>query len=226
MKAEISLERIARSKRIQSLIKMTGLSRRAFAHKIGLPSGTIQHWEDAEHHGLSEKGAKKLVKALHLHNIECTYEWLMYGTGAAPRYRYQLKENLSNLILQESPKQYLNKEQQLTQIKTEVELFLQHHPDTIEWVVTDDAMQPFYLKGEVVAGIRRYGEDIAHLIGKDCIVLVEGGNVYLRRICKGNVPGHFHLTHLNPDTTVVTPYFYDAKLVSAAEVIWVRRQDV
>jgi transcriptional regulator with XRE-family HTH domain len=220
---EVSPERIARSKRLQSLIIMTGLSNRAFAEKLNIPPSTLQHWEDPTNHGLTEKGARKLVKAAQQQGINCTYEWLMHGTGASPGYRYQLEDNLSALAIGETRAAYLTREQQLAQIEAELELFLNHHPETIEFIVPDDAMEPQYFKGEIVAGVRQKGKAIEQLIGKDCIVLVAGGDIYLRRICKGNLPGRYHLTHLNSKTSVTLPFFYDVTVISAAPVIWIRR---
>lgn len=216
----ISPERVARSKRVKSLIEMAGLSRRNFGQKAGISASTLQHWESMTSHGLPENSAKKFLKALENFNIECTYEWLVHGTGSHPNKRNFINDYFANQI---TP--YLTQHQQVNQIQDELALFLKHNKEATQFVVNDNAMEPHYLQGDIVGGVRRYGADIQTLINRDCVVLIKGGDIYLRSIRKGNIPGHYHLTHLNSFTTSPNPFFYDVKLVHAAPVIWLRRHD-
>lgn len=227
----ISPEREARSRRVQSLMEMTGLSRREFSRTTGISHSTLQHWESTSTHGLPERSAKRFIKALAVFGIECSYEWLLYGNGQYPKRfnRLELIDNKlqknADFLIREEPSVYSNDNSQTRDIAEELEFFLYRHKEAVEYVVPDDAMQPRFITGELVAGIRRYGTDIEKLIDLDCIVLVEGGDIFLRTLRRGNLPGHYHLTHTNLNTVATKPFIYDVKLVSAAPVIWARRKD-
>ncbi len=87
-------------------------------------------------------------------------------------------------------------------------------------------MEPQFIKGEIVAGIRRYGAELEKLIGQVCIVLIQNqGEFCLRTLQKGNLPGLFHLTTTNSKTHAAQAFMSDVKIVSAAPVIWARRKD-
>ncbi|WP_457767039.1 helix-turn-helix domain-containing protein [Coxiella burnetii] len=178
---------------------MTKLSRREFAKKSGIANTTLQHWEDGEKHTLPEKSVRRFIKALLNLGVHCSYDWLMHGKGPAPQYA-------GHVIFQE-----------------ELTLFLSRNKNTVHLVVSDDAMEPRFVQGEVVAGVRVYGKEIEKLIGLDCIVLVQGGDLLLRTILKGDVEGYYHLGYTNPKTTASKPFLYNIELVNAAPVIWARR---
>jgi transcriptional regulator with XRE-family HTH domain len=219
----ISKEKAERAKRVRIIRKMTGLSRAEFGKKTGITSTTLQHWENPER-GFPEDVAEKLIKAAQICRVECPYEWLMYGIGLGPRHqnRFEILEDYAPPEI----KKIWSKDAQTTFIQQELAAFLNHHSESIELLVLDDAMSPGYLQGDIVAGIRKYGNDISKLMNKDCIVTVEGGETYLRTIVEGNIPNHYNLLPANVKTTARNPLLRDVKLISAAFVIWLRRIDI
>lgn len=166
----------------------------------------------------------RFIKALKVFDIQCSHEWLMYGRGPGPEDINQLEMSNKDL-LKKLPLKSHSEEGQTARIAEELNGFLQWNKDAIHYVVPDDAMEPRFVAGEIVAGIRRYDKDIEKLIGQDCVVLIEGGDLYLRTIRKGNLPGYYHLAHTNLQTTAPQPFLPDVRLVSAAPVIWTRRKD-
>ena len=177
---ELNRIRANRAKRLKSLRRLTGKSRREFAEKYGIPPGTLQNWEDARYGGLTEKGAKRVIKAFNAEGIFCTLEWLMHGIGANPQIsdRLYLSDSIGGGITGyaaptttvTSPQQVSTPipQQSFSTIVQELLLFRQLNPNTIDTVVVDDGMEPRFIVNEQVAGIQRFG-DLSSLIGLDCI---------------------------------------------------------
>lgn len=210
---------IARAKRVQSLRKMTRLSRREFAKRYGVSPGTLQNWEDIHGNGLTEKGARRLIKALQSSGIYCSFEWLMQGTGQGPHVDQALYTDSELLI--EPPELLIEKEH--TYIAKELALFYHHYKEVIDCVIINDAMWPQFRIGDHVAGQRYYGRAIANLIGQECIVMTVDGDLLVRELRASELPDHYTLVCTNPRTQVPKPIIYDVALVSAAPVIWMRR---
>lgn len=82
---DLRSSRTARGLRLKSIRQSLRLSRRAFSEKFGVSVYTLQNWEVNKNHGLTEVRARQLVHIFKEAGIHCNYEWLMYGTGDAPR---------------------------------------------------------------------------------------------------------------------------------------------
>lgn len=201
---------------------------RDFERKTGKHYSTIQHWIDVHKNGLPETSLNEFLNCLKVCGIECSREWMIHGTGPAPK-----KIDMSTLLTEsDSPSQKRlqknrNEKMQAQQITTELNTFLKWDKEAISYVISDDAMEPHFIKGDIVAGVRRYGAEIEKLIGQHCIVLIHNHNeFYLRTLHKGNLPGLFHLTASNLKANIdQAACMLDVKVVSAAPVIWVRRKD-
>jgi transcriptional regulator with XRE-family HTH domain len=213
-------EHIARANRVRSLRKMTNLSRNEFQKRFGVAPGTLQHWEDPQKNGLTVKGAKRLTLVLKNAGIYCSLDWILYGRGPGPQYLPSTDEAPISAPIK------LHRVAETNEgdcIASELSLFTQHYPEVINAVVTDDAMEPRFIKGEYVAGIRRYKKFIDDLVGLDCIVVTTEGELLIRRIRTLEAPGFYTLSSLNLNTTIAHPVLYHAELVSAAPIIWTRR---
>ena len=218
----------ARAKRLKALRKMSLLSGKRFFERYGIPRGTLQNWETARFGGLSEKGARTVLKAFKAEGIFCTFEWLMHGIGPGPRIQNPvlIGENPDGVVQSEEADQATDfNERQADAISKELLLFREHQTDAVDFVVHDDAMEPCFKEGDYVAGCRRHRDNIQTAIGLDCIVQTVSGDVLLRRLREGNAPDLYTLAAINPDTMVQAPYVYDVKLYFAAPVIWIRRPD-
>ena len=209
----------ARGKRVAILRGMTRLSRRAFSEQYLIAARTLQNWEDALSGGISKGGARKIVAAIKPDGIHCTYEWLMFGIGEGPK----VIEPVSNSALEDSPP--LSADEQDKFIADELLLFRHHHKGVIDFVVADNGMEPRFVVGDYVAGIRRAKEAIDSIVGLDCIVQTLDGEVLLRTVKKGNAAGYYTLICSNSHTTIAKPILYDVVLLYAAPVIWTRRKD-
>jgi transcriptional regulator with XRE-family HTH domain len=204
---------IARAKRVLSLRKMTGLSRREFAKRYGIAPGTLQHWEDIHGNGLTEKGARRLIAVLQSSGIYCSIEWLMQGLGKGPSTD---KESQTVLATYSSANEKTN-------VMTELDLFYQHYKEAIDCVILDDSMWPQYKINDWVAGNRYYGAAITQCLYQECIVMTTEGNLMVRELRPSELPNHYTLVCTNPRATVAKPIIYDVELVSVAPILWIRR---
>lgn len=217
--------REARARRLESLRGLTRLSRVEFAKRCGVKSGSFQNWEGPRFGGLTEKAAQKIIRGARALGINCTLEWLMHGIGQGPQIddRLYLSESL---IIRQEPKSYdISENEENDLIAQELLLFRQHNKDVLDFVVTDDAMEPAIKKEDYVAGIARYNKDIEDVLGKECIVKTAEGETLVRIVKKGLTPGYYNLFCSNLNTSVAKPILYDIDLVCAAPVIWIRRHD-
>ncbi len=204
-------EAIERGNRVrfvrESILKM---KRPDFCEGSSLNENTIKGWELAKHGGLTEKGAKKLV--IHLTNlgIHCNINWLLYGIGNQP-------QKLNGFISLEGFEQLRNEQDQIA----EELLVFRRQGNTLDTIINDDTMLPFYQYNDYVAGIR---EDIVNCINLDCIIIDEQNQLHVKLLKKGNLKGHYHLLGHNINSSKIsTSNLFNTKIIVAAPIIWTRR---
>lgn len=212
---------IERGSRLRSLRGLIGLSRLQLCEKAAsfdesLNTSTLRHWEEGRGSGLTDKGAKKMVRIYAQLGVQCDISWLLFGFGTPP-----IVKSFKNSALKSSN---LNHEYKAAHdIQREIALFLQSHTLAFTVTVVDDAMYPAYRIGDILGAYARETDEIDKFINEDCIIETEDGLLLCRRLLKGRMPGHYILNCTNPNTTV-NP-IYDVKLIRAAPVIWMRRRD-
>jgi len=211
-----------RGKRLKIIRKLSGLTRQAMTDKYGIPYGNFQNWEDGRYSGLTEEGAKTMLKAYAQEGVEATLEWLMHGVEPGPKItsKFYTKNNPKITVDDLDDQNAEN-----TAIIRELMLFKEdHQQQVLAMIVNDDGMEPYYHIGEYVAGKFSSGKDILQLIGQDCIVECDN-NLYLRHLKSGNTEDSFNLICHNSRTTAI-PAIYDSKITRAAPVMWLRRKDL
>lgn len=208
-----------RAARLKKLRKMTHHSRKAFSEKYHISQGTLQNWETARFGGLTEKGAHTMITALGKEGLFCSFEWLMYGVGNSPILTaHHTKKSTSSASQQEN---YTEEERVAEQLK----LFCDLNPNTLDMRVPDNTMEPYFHAGQVVAGRKRTGKEIEKLLNKPCIIELADNTKVLRYLRKGAKPNSYHMVCLNKDAPVEEPFVYNAQIISAAPITWVRSLD-
>lgn len=211
----------ARAKRLKSLREMTGLSRDMIKKRYGIARGTLQNWESARFGGLTEKGARIIIRALKAEGVTCQLQWLLYGVGPEPLFANQALPS-SNAP---APEVFDISEAELDDITAELLCFRQNNPDCIDLVVADDGMLPHYRVGDFVAGNRYYRDEINKVVGQVCILQTQEHGMLLRHLKNGDEPGQYHLLATNATGNARQPALYNVDVISAAPVIWLRRPD-
>lgn len=211
----------ARGLRAKSLRMMAGLSRKNMAAHHDISAGTLQGWEDGRYGGLTRKGAQRFLLAIRQEGIACTLEWILEGTGIGP----QVSEHLFHKKFPMASVEMHRDQHEVNAIRDELSFFGHRHPKAVHCVVLDDGMTPLYHIGDTLAGVARMDAEIEQLIGYDCIVGTQTGDVYVRHLERGAKHGIYDLMCKNPDTSVLYPTLHDMELSYAAPIIWVRRPD-
>lgn len=80
----------------------------------------------------------------------------------------------------------------------EVEVDFPVRPGAVAVIVRGDSMLPMFEDGDLIGYWgQRYGGDVNDLIGQTCVVKVESGPTYIKKIKKGGSPGLFTLVSAN-----------------------------
>ncbi len=198
---------------MKSARTLSGNSRQAFAMASGISAATLRAWEEpsSERRGLTTKGATRLVNALNKIGVYCTEEWLLTGLGPGPKIILPTTENS-----RDDPISWGEEES----ILLDIESFKANNPSPIVAIVTDASMLPKFSYGDYVAGNKTYGENIKKLIGTNCIVEMQDKTL-IRRL--GSFSEHgYTLTALNQDPAIFDLIIINAKIQSAAEIVWHR----
>ncbi|MCP5381758.1 MAG: helix-turn-helix transcriptional regulator [Kordiimonadaceae bacterium] len=84
--------------------------------------------------------------------------------------------------------------------------------------VSGDSMYPAYEDGDIIFYIRN-GIDIdeSECIGRQCIIKVLDGPIYIKRLSRGSAPGLYHLESHN------APPMHDKTIEWAARVLYVKK---
>lgn len=158
---------------------------------------------------LNDSAINRLVSAFRNLNLFVTPEWLRNGIGEEPK---KLGPNFYD-------KDFNFDEEHL--ISQEILCFLNGTKGIVS-NVEDDAMEPFYKAGDIVAGKLRQGEEIKKLLGLNCIVKLEDGTELVRKL-EIDSKGQYVLIAQRKSThpAVIT----NPDIIAAAEVVWIRRRD-
>lgn len=196
-----------RGQRIKSLRQTLRYSRRAFAQRHQLKAATIQSWEDGRYGGLTEQGARVLAQAFREEGLKVYEEWLMHGHGEDPL--------ATTATTRESPAK--------NSIETQLQQFLNQHPNAIDAFITDDALAPLLLPGDLVAGVRHFQEEIEQALNQVCIVQLKNNQLLIRYVTTHQKPGYIQLKPTNPKSTLTNQTVSQQDIFSLAPIVWFRR---
>jgi transcriptional regulator with XRE-family HTH domain len=214
------------AKRLKILRQMAGLTAKRLSEISDIGESTIRYWEEGRAGGLSRKGAHKLVIALANYGIECTEHWLLEEIGEPPRHTDALFSKSAETLASK----YAHKNKTTTslseteRIQKETEYFHEINHNTITIQLNDNGVEPFYLQGDIIGGIKVEPEHHNQFIGKTVLVETEGNEVFCRQLHKGSQPELYNLSCTNTTTTVPEPILFNIKIVTLAEIVWIRRR--
>jgi transcriptional regulator with XRE-family HTH domain len=166
---------IERGKRVKVARTLARMTRKALMDRYDLNVNTLQAWEGGIN-CLTEKGATKLVTAFQKEGLIITTDWLLHGDADLQP-------------LEEAPAVHdyfsLGDDMRLLQ---EIEFFKKLNPQGISTLITDDTLEPFFSRGDYVAGILYPTPKWNELIGRFCILHTQDGRVLVRKVFAKNAP--------------------------------------
>ena len=189
-----------------------------FAEKYGISINTLKSWELGIN-SLSKAGAEKLSKAFIDAGINCSAEWLLYGTGP-----FTLLEGLSdNLRTLETNALPIDIEQYSKAIDKEIAVF-KTIPNAEVVIVNDNGMEPFYFVGDYVGGIKFFPDQFKENF-KPCHCIVQtSNNITLVRCVQPaltRIGFNIICTNLNTNTDLSQN---EVNLNYIAPIIWHRKR--
>jgi len=206
-----------RGDRVKSVRILSGHTRKSFFEHFGIPIATIRSWEEPPTNrcGITKNGATRMCEAVHRCGLLCSPEWLLYGEGPGPTMIR---------LPQRKPQRELFTWNQEESIIKDIKSFKKHNPEAIVATIPDSTMTPFYHLGDYVAGIRRQGKDIKHLVGFNCIVEVNNQTL-VRRMVEVDDDNLCTLSGTNLNAKVPQLIMSNIKVVSAAQIVWHRTRE-
>lgn len=201
--------------RVKSARMLSGLTRTSFAKKSNISAATLRAWEEPpkERHGLTSKGAKRLIVALNLCGIYCSESWLLFGHGESPKPIDMIGQspiddkNNSTLWTEEEA------------ILKDINSFLQNNKNAIVIIVPDDIMCPPFSAGDYVGGRKKTIDQIKSLIGLNCIIETNH-SILIREIIELN--GNYISVKGTSSSFQDKDNIDINEINSAAEIIWHR----
>jgi hypothetical protein len=196
----------ARGKRIRLIREhLLSLTREEFCRESNITAQSLKGWELGWGGGLSQQGAEKIVKRAKKLNVYCTESWLIHGIGRSATHITK------DLDIQEGDESHIAKEL----------LLFRELSNSIDAIVKDDAMIPLLYPGNYVGGI--VAKNIENAIGKECIIIDEKDDTYIRILKHGDEPGRYNLASINEQVTFVKKVIKNTVVKIAAPIIWIRR---
>ena len=213
-----ALDAKERGERLRRLRNLANVSRKILCDEANININTYIGYEVGRYGGLTTKGSEKIIQYLCSKGVYCSLNWLMNGNGDTPRVVTNIKLNPD----EDTPIPFADTTNETQKITDELQLFYEHYKNSVDYRIIDDGMFPVYEVGDVVAGVSYIGSSIDSIIGYDCIVQIEYGEMLVRNLRKGRIENSYILTCTNPKTQVISPIIYDVNLVFAARIIWHR----
>ena len=212
-----TFDKSERGKRVRLIRNMIDLTIDEFANKIGVSNRAVKYWENGKGGGLSEKGAEKIVSSCNKIGLQCNVIWLLHGTETQPILTDN-SHSASFLLTNHLSNAYDNL------IKKEIQYFHTNNSNAITMSITDNSMEPFYSIGDIVGGKRKYNKDLGKAVHQNCIIETKKQQILCRRLLPGTQPDLFNLCCINQRTS--EPFVsIDIEIISAAPIIWLRRQE-
>ena len=196
----------ARGKRIRYIREhLLSLIREEFCRGCNITPQSLKGWELAWGGGLSQHGSVKLIARIKELNIYCTEAWLMHGIGksATPFTK--------ELDMQDGDEIHIVNEL----------LVFRELKNSIDTIIKDDGMMPFLYPGNYVGGIMV--NNIENAIGKECIIIADNDELFVRILKNGDNPKEYNLTCLNEHPALVKKEIKNTAIKFAAPIIWIRK---
>lgn len=196
----------ARGKRVRFVREhLLSLAREEFCRGSNITAPSLKGWELSWGGGLSQQGAEKIVKRAKELNIYCTESWLMHGIGRSATHVTK------DLDIQDGDEGHIAKEL----------LLFRELQNSIDTIIKDDGMIPFLYPGNYVGGI--IVKNIENAIGKECIIIADNDEIFVRVLKHGEEPGRYHLSCLNEHPMLVKKEIKNTAIKFAAPIVWIRR---
>lgn len=205
-------ERGLRARKIRE--ELLRLSRPEIQKRYGIPTQTQQGWEDAKYGGISERAAQRLLEIYKAEGLTIALEYLMYGEGDSPFKDNYWMPHITRANIELTDKEI---------IAQELKLFHKLNKQAVHFIINDDALAPWYVPGDYVAGCWHFDNEIEKTMHCPSIINTDSGETLVRIVHSGSDVGLYDLVCSNPNTSVTKPMMKNVRIISSAPIIWIRK---
>ena len=186
--------------RLRALRVYTGLSRTEVAQRYDIPAVTLKSWEFGHVKDMTPKSLERIFHLFQREGMNCPKEWLLYRKGPSPFSQCEADLSLS-----------------------EEAFFQRKNEGSLTYVVNNNALAPFFKKGDRVGGLALESQDLSHKLGAFCLFSFGTQPCVLGRLVNGSRPGKYSI-QLDENPSHPQSLMVDAKFSTAHEVVWHRRR--
>ena len=202
-----------KAKRLIHLIEFSQINRKDLCQDTGIKSDTLYRWMHGRLQGIGSTGAVSLLAKLREVGVICSEDWLLTGEGRPP-FRASASSVMQGTDALDS--------EGLLALDKEIKFFHENNPGSMGHFLKDNALQPVFMKGDYVAGIRTF--QIEKVLGEFCVVQLDNGDVLSCRLEAGSDKDSFTLLSLVP-TESRPLVLLNQKVIAVARIIWRRCQN-
>lgn len=189
--------------RIKQRRLMLTLSQERLAESIGVKQSAVSGWEV----GRNRPKGDVLIRLAD--RLGVSEEWLQFGDNRSRRKQTRIRGLLGAgdqvLMLPDDAVEWTNAPPD-EEIETEA------------FEVRGNSQWPVYRNGDIIFYEKDRTGRPSDLIGEEAIVELDDGGLYLKRIMRGSRSGLYTLASHN------APEMEDRRIISCAEIIWIRRK--
>lgn len=200
----------ARAERLKRLRNLANLSRKEICESSDININTYKGWELARFGGLPVDGAEKIINRVAEAGVICSTEWLLYGKSPSPSLAPDV------ISLQKGVED--TNASKLTLVEREFSVYQDAFKNAVLEKVEDDSILPNVKKGDFLAGVMRYGEEIDLTVDQLCIIQTMDGKRLIRYVKKGYAKGFYSLICANPLSRSLDIAILNVKLLYAAPI--------
>lgn len=190
------------ARRIRTRRRALTLSQERLGNLVGVGQTTVAAWES----GRSTPKPQMIEKLASVLGVP--KEWLLYGEERAKPRQVKLRG-------------YVGAGDLVTMLPDDVVDWVTAPPDeeveTEAFEVRGNSMWPVYRHGDIIYYEKDRLANPADCIGEECVVELEDGRMYVKRILRGSRPNVYTLASWNG------PEMHDQVIITCAPVRWVKR---
>lgn len=186
-------------KRLKLARQMTNLTRKQFADKHNLNYHTLESWEQGINN-ISDENLSILESILTSEGINVSKNWILNGN---------VYESLNSTIKnQNQSKVHSNYslDGDFSYLR-EIKFFQETTENAIVTMILDDALFPYFNKGDYVGGVVTISKAMEQYVGKFCIIKMKNNDIIARKVVSFKNED-ITICSINPNATLNTPDYY------------------
>lgn len=192
-------------KRIKLARQMAGLTRKQFAEKYQLNLYTLESWERGQN-SVSVKMLDVFEKIFRDEGINITKDWILNGNTLEPFVDYSTNTlNTQDITSLAQDINYLKND---VHYLKEIKFFQESSINSLVTIILDEALSPYFNKGDYVGGISNIEMPLKAYIGKLCIIKIDTNKMITRKIVGFKNNQTVNVCSINHKAKLETPDYY------------------